>query len=297
MDLKAGSAVFAKASNLLMNMPFLNIFSRFSLTQAGRTFVATAALAASFSGQAQAQTSVVVAAAPSYPAYSTFSRWDSSIAAFAASDREKPPSADGVLFVGSSTIRMWSSLAQDFRQVPVIINRGFGGSTMADCDHFARDLVTRYRPKQVLVYAGDNDLAEGRTPQQVLASFTNFARVVRTELPGTRISYISIKPSPSRASLLPKIREANGLIGAYVSTLGNADYIDIFTPMLAADGNPRPELFRADQLHMNDVGYAVWQSVIASHITLPAAPSNPVSPAVAVETTPTLQQVKLSVTR
>lgn len=205
----------------------------------------------------------------------TVGRWQSSMAAFDAADREKQPAEGGVLFVGSSTIRLWSNLAQDFRQLPVVINRGFGGSTMADCDHFSRQLVTRYKPKQVLVYAGDNDLAEGRTPAQVLESFTHFVQVVRSELPGTRIAYISIKPSPSRAALMPRIREANLLLAAYVRTLDNAEYIDIFTPMLTASGSPRPELFRADQLHMNDQGYALWQSVIARHLPLPAVAPQP----------------------
>ena len=254
-------------------MPFLKFVSQFSLNCAARsarfacTGLTLTVLAAIFLSPAQAQTSAATSSAPG--------RWDSSLAAFAAADRDKLPLADGVLFVGSSTIRRWTHLAQDFRQLPVVINRGFGGSTMADCDHFARDLVTRYRPSHVLVYAGENDLAEGRTPQQVLANFSNFARVVRSELPGIRISYISIKPSPSRAAFLPQVREANKLLGAYVSTLGNADYIDIYSPMLAADGKLRPELFLADQLHMNDAGYALWQSVIAPHLALPAAAVSP----------------------
>ena len=257
-----------------INMPLLNFFSRFSFDWAGRSArfacasLALTVFAASFLSPVQAQTSATTSNTPG--------RWDSSLAAFAAADREKLPLADGVLFVGSSTIRMWRNLAQDFRQIPVVINRGFGGSTMADCDHFARDLVTRYRPKHVLVYAGENDLAEGRTPQQVLASFSNFARVVRGELPGTQISYISIKPSPLRAAFLPQVREANALLGAYVRTLGNADYIDIFTPMLTTDGKLRPELFLADQLHMNDAGYVLWQSVIATHIPMPAAAVSPI---------------------
>ncbi|MDB5890586.1 MAG: lipolytic protein family [Polaromonas sp.] len=215
-------------------------------------------------GQAGDASSAVLASA---------SRWQSSLAEFAAADREKPPATGAALFVGSSTIRLWTSMAQDFRQEPVVINRGFGGSTMADCDHFARELVTRYQPRHVLVYAGDNDLAEGRSPEQILASFTHFVSVVRRELPQTRISYISIKPSPSRASLLPKIREANMLLAAYTRTLDNADYIDIFTPMLAADGAPRRELFGADMLHMNNAGYALWRSVIASQMEKLPAPA------------------------
>jgi lysophospholipase L1-like esterase len=245
-------------------------------------------LAASAGLAVAAQAEIDLAALPAAQA-----RWQSSLAAFAASDRERLPASGGVLFVGSSTIRLWTSLAQDFRQLPVVINRGFCGSTMADCDYFARQLVTRYKPKEVLVYAGDNDLAEGRTAQQVLQSFTHFVQVVRSELPEVRIAYISIKPSPLRAALIPRIREANSLLSAYVRTLENAEYIDVFSAMLGPDGLPRAELFRGDQLHMNDAGYALWQKLIGSRLPLPAvAPESkaaPASPAVrpaVVSTTP-----------
>lgn len=213
-----------------------------------------------------------------------YTRWRASIDAFSAQDRERPPAAGAVLFVGSSTIRFWSHLAQDFRHVPVILNRGFGGSTMADCSLLVRDLVTRYQPRQVVVYAGDNDLAEGRTPQQVLASLQSFVHTVRSELPSVRLAYISIKPSPSRAALLPRIRETNALIADYVATLHDAKYIDIFTPMLGADGLPRHDLFLKDALHMNDAGYAIWQGVITSHLAVPDAPAT-----VLVEPVPALR--------
>lgn len=204
-------------------------------------------------------------ASPAVPL--AYARWQSSMDAFAAADLERQPQSDGVLFVGSSTIRMWSDLREDFRQVPVVINRGFGGSTMADCNYFVKSLVVQYRPRHVMVYAGDNDLAEGRTPAQVLESFQSFVAAVRTALPETRISYISIKPSPLRVGLLPKMREANALLADYVRTLSNSDYIDIFTPMMQADGTPRGDLFGADRLHMNDAGYDVWRSVISSYVT------------------------------
>jgi lysophospholipase L1-like esterase len=205
-------------------------------------------------------------AAPS-PAYiAAQSRWQSELAAFARADKQNPPAEGGVLFVGSSTIRFWTRLAQDFPQLPVVINRGFGGSTLADCSYFARELVVRYKPRHVLVYAGDNDLAEGHTPLQILESFARFANAVRAELPDTRISYISIKPSPSREKLLPQVRETNDIIGAYLNRLPNSEYIDIFTPMLGADGRPRAELFRGDMLHLNDEGYRLWRSVIAGYL-------------------------------
>ena len=197
---------------------------------------------------------------------SHYARWQASMDAFAAADKAQAPAENGVLFVGSSTIRFWTQLPQDFRDVPVLINRGFGGSTMADCQYFVKQLVLQYRPRQVFVYAGDNDLAEGRTPQQVLDSFEGFVAAVRAELPGTRIAYISIKPSPLRAELMPRAREANALLAEYVRTLPNSDYIDIFTPMLGMDGAPRAELFGPDRLHLSDAGYRLWRSVIADYV-------------------------------
>ena len=151
----------------------------------------------------------------------------------------QPPAPGGVVFVGSSTIRMWSQLAQDFRAAAGDRQPRLRRLDLADCSLFARELVVRYKPRQVVVYAGDNDLAEGRTPLQVLDSFARFAGTVRADLPDTRISFISVKPSPSREQLLPQIRETNNVIAAYLQQLPNSDYIDIYTPMLGADGRPR----------------------------------------------------------
>ena len=222
--------------------------------------------------------SAVALQAPGDVSALAHSRWQASLDAFAFRDQQQPPADDGVLFVGSSTIRLWSSLSQDFRQVPVIINRGFGGSTMRDCNSLVHELVIQYKPRQVMVYAGDNDLAEGRSPQEVLGSLQNFVRKVHAALPGTRISYISIKPSPARVGLLPQIRQANGLIAGYVQTVAGMRYIDIFTPMLNAQGQPRSELFGADRLHLNEAGYRLWQSVIAADLTAALEPAHPVQP-------------------
>lgn len=194
------------------------------------------------------------------------SRWDASFAAFAAADKIKTPAAGGVLFVGSSSIRMWDDLEQDFQSQPVVVKRGFGGSRMLDCAQHLEKLVVPYKPRLVLVYAGDNDLAEGRSPQDVLKSFTDFVEGVRESLPNTRIAYISIKPSPSRQHLMPQIREANSMIRAYASLADNTDFIDIFSPMLSESGAPRQELFTSDNLHMNDSGYDLWQKVITAHL-------------------------------
>ena len=231
---------------------------------AARATAVSLALLASFASQAQSAAPANVDA-PSVE-MAAEARWQGDLAAFAAADETQIPGADGVLFVGSSSIRLWSSLAQDFRQLPLVINRGFGGSTMRDCSLLAQNLVVRYKPKQVFVYAGDNDLAQGRKPMQVLASFATFVDTVRASLPHVRIGYISIKPSPARELLMPQIRETNHVIAAYLKRLPNSDYIDIFTPMLGTDGQPRRELFRADNLHLNTDGYSLWRSIIASHL-------------------------------
>ena len=222
-------------------------------------------LAATFS-LASALPAAVQAADP--PA----TRWHSTLEEFAAADKAKKPSGRGVLFVGSSSVRMWKTMVADFRDVPVIINRGYGGSTLEDSSHMVRQLVTQYQPSQVLVYAGENDLQEGRTPTQVLDSMKRLVQGVRAELPGARIAFISIKPSPSRANLLPVMKVSNALIAEYLMTQHNAEYIDVYTPMLTADGKQRPELFLPDMLHMNAAGYAMWQAIIAPYVAPHIAP-------------------------
>ncbi|HEY8607846.1 MAG TPA: SGNH/GDSL hydrolase family protein [Noviherbaspirillum sp.] len=198
-------------------------------------------------------------------------RWEASLAAFAKADRERAPQPDGVLFVGSSSIRLWDKLEQQFDMLPVVIKRGFGGSRMEDCAAYVDRLVLPYQPKLVLVYAGENDLAEGRTPQQVFDSFRRFAARVHEALPQTRIAYISIKPSPSRQWMAAGVRTANALIRSHAERSDRVQYIDVHTPMLDEQGHPRAELFRDDALHLNDEGYALWKSVILSRISEYAA--------------------------
>ena len=192
--------------------------------------------------------------------------WDAPLAAFAAADSKRAPPPGGVVFVGSSSIRLWDGLETDFAALPVVINRGFGGSRLSDCVHYLDRLVIRYRPRLVLVYAGDNDLAEGKSAADVLHQFEAFVQGIHASLPETRIAFISIKPSPARAALLPEIRRANALVEQYAAAHPRLVYIDVYTPMLAADGNPRGELFRPDALHLNATGYALWKSVIAQYV-------------------------------
>jgi lysophospholipase L1-like esterase len=189
-------------------------------------------------------------------------RFESEIRQFEASDSASRPADGGIVFVGSSSFRKWDSLARDFPGLPVL-NRGFGGSTFPEAMHYASRIVLPYRPREILVYEGDNDLASGRTPRQVADDYRAFVRTMRAALPTTRIVFVSIKPSPSRWSLAPAAREANRLVRAIVAGDTLQSYVDVFTPMLGANGRPRPELFVSDSLHMTPAGYAIWRARIA----------------------------------
>lgn len=195
----------------------------------------------------------------------SYRQWEADIHAFEQADSAQKPPAHGILFVGSSSIRLWESLADDFAGLPVY-NRGFGGSELHDVAHFADRIVIPYAPRTVVVYAGDNDLANGRSPEQVAADFRRFTRTVHRALPKARIVFIAVKPSIDRWKIVDKVRRANTLVRRYTRTDRRLAYADIFTPMLGADGKPRPELFREDGLHMTPAGYQLWTSVVRPYL-------------------------------
>lgn len=197
-----------------------------------------------------------------------FDRWEKLVRALEEQDRQKPPPQNGVLFAGSSSIRLWN-LAKSFPGVATI-NRGFGGSHIADSTHFADRLIVKHKPRLIVFYAGDNDVAAGKTPEQVAADFRNFARTVHAALPRTRIAFLSIKPSVARRGLWDRMRKANELIEATCKQDRRLSYVDVATPMLGADGMPRMELFRGDGLHLNDKGYELWTSVVRPLLAEPA---------------------------
>jgi lysophospholipase L1-like esterase len=189
-------------------------------------------------------------------------RFEAEIRAFEAADRALPPPLGGVVFVGSSSIKNWSGVAADFPGIPVL-NRGFGGSTLADVVYYADRTVLRYRPHLVVLYAGDNDLAEGRTPERVLDDYRAFVARLRSTLPLARVVYVSIKPSPSRRAYIRRMRETNQRIRAEVARDSLQSFVDVFSPMLDANGQPRAELFLADSLHMTRAGYLLWRALLA----------------------------------
>jgi lysophospholipase L1-like esterase len=189
-------------------------------------------------------------------------RFAAELNAFIRADSVTPPPPAPVLFVGSSSIRMWQSLASDFPGLPVL-NRGFGGSRMDDVLRYADRVVFRYKPRAIVLYEGDNDLQDGRTPARIAGDVAEFLSRVRRTLPLTPVVCISVKPSPSRWNLIGQMRETNALLQVVVAQDTMAKYVDVFTPMLGADGRPRAELFQSDSLHMTPAGYAIWKEAVA----------------------------------
>lgn len=188
--------------------------------------------------------------------------WVDDLARFAELDARLAPPIGPIVFTGSSSIRLWTSLEADFPAEPVL-NRGFGGSQIRDATWVSDELVVRYRPRQVVIYAGDNDIDAGRTPEQVLADFHGFVSRIRRDLPDVPIAWIAIKPSLARAAQIDEQRDANALVREAASKLQQVDFIDVFMPMLDENGNPRPELFIDDGLHLSPAGYALWRQIIA----------------------------------
>jgi lysophospholipase L1-like esterase len=183
-------------------------------------------------------------------------RWQGAIAAFEAADKASPPPQDAILFIGSSTIVRWKTLAQDFPEHPVI-NRGFGGSQIADSVFYADRIVIPYRPRLIVLRAGGNDIHAGKSPEQVADDFQAFVARVRAKLPEVRIAYMPINASPLRWANVEREKQANELIKAYIAAGKNLDYIDAFEATLGADGKPREDLFVKDRLHFNDEGYKI----------------------------------------
>ncbi len=188
-------------------------------------------------------------------------RWQKEINAFAKLDAETATPPNPIVFTGSSSIRLWKTLAADFPGLPVM-NRGFGGSEVFDSFNYAPLTVLKYRPRHVVMYAGGNDINGGKTPQRVLADFKAFVARVHAALPETRISYISNAPNPKRWHLIDQMREASRLIEAFTKTDPRLQFINVYPHMLGPDGLPKPDIFLADQLHMNAKGYAIWKEVV-----------------------------------
>jgi lysophospholipase L1-like esterase len=190
------------------------------------------------------------------------SKWEKEIAAFEASDRTNPPPKACIVFVGSSSIRFWSSLKADFPGRPVI-NRGFGGSELIDSVNLADRIIFPYEPREVVIYAGANDLAKGKSPEMVFGDFVALFTRIHEHLPNARVVLIATAPNPSRWANVGNMRKFNSLAREYCQQ-HDAIFVDVFSLMLGPDGLPKPDIFRDDRLHMNAEGYAIWKEALAS---------------------------------
>jgi lysophospholipase L1-like esterase len=197
-------------------------------------------------------------------------RFAQEIRAFEDWDSKNAVPADSVLFVGSSTIRLWRT-HESFPDLP-IVNRGFGGSHVSDVIHFADRIVLPYKPKVIVFYAGDNDIAAGKSAQRVFEDYERFTEIVRQKLPATRIIFLAIKPSEQRWSFWPEMRRANELTREFSQQDKRLLFADLTAPLLGADGKPQSELFLNDKLHLSTIGYSVWTSSLAPILRQALAP-------------------------
>jgi|SRR6266850_1215438 len=191
----------------------------------------------------------------------TSPNWEKEIAAFEAHDKTNPPPSNPIVFIGSSSIRMWKSLETDFPGKRVM-NRGFGGSQIVDSVYYADRIVVPYRPRKIVLYAGGNDINAGKTAEEVFNDFRLFVETARQSLPGTQISYVSIAPNPARWSQIERVRAANRLIRDYCKRNRGLSYIDVHSHMLNEKKQPKEGIYLDDRLHMNEKGYKIWKEVI-----------------------------------
>ena len=189
------------------------------------------------------------------------SRWEPRIGEFEAQDREQMPPKDAILFVGSSSIVFWRTLQEDMAPLTVI-NRGFGGSQMFELNMFRDRIVTPYEPRAIVIYEGDNDVAAGKTHDEILAAYEDFIQHIEKTLPEADICIIAIKPSIRREQLWPEMKEVNESLRTLAESQSNMCYLDIATPMQQGDDFVQGDLFVADGLHLNAKGYELWTSVV-----------------------------------
>ncbi len=193
-------------------------------------------------------------------------KFEATVQRFEQADRQTPPPTASTLFVGSSSFRLWTNLPAAFPQ-RTVLNRGFGGSTMNDLLHYYDRLVRRYQPRVIVVYEGDNDLANGQPVEQVLAAYRTFLDRVQRDLPGTPVVLLAVKPSASRLKLIEQQRELNAGLTRLATERTGVIFADTFTPMLDATGAPNPRWFLSDLLHLSPDGYDRWIPVITAALT------------------------------
>ena len=194
--------------------------------------------------------------------YPSPERFEKNMQKFEAADKKQPPPKGAIVCIGSSSMRGWHKTIKNDLAPLTVIPRGFGGSNMNDALHFADRIVLPYKPRAVVVYEGDNDIAQGIAPEKVADTFRAFVTKVQTEFPNCRIYFLSIKPSISRWHMWPEMKKANSLIDAECEKDKRLTFVDVAFGMLDDEGNPRKEIFQDDNLHMTRGGYVIWRDVL-----------------------------------
>lgn len=190
----------------------------------------------------------------------------SEIQNFKKADSVDFPPRNGILFIGSSSFRLWTDLETVFEEYQAI-NRGFGGATLIDVNHYANEIIFPYQPRQIVIYSGENDLPSDTVTAEILLDrFKTLFTNIRSRMPEVSIAYISIKPSPARSRYIPLIKQCNILVRDYLATQRNTSFINIFPLLLRKDGGLRPELYVGDKLHLNSKGYEIWEKAIAPYL-------------------------------
>ena len=193
--------------------------------------------------------------------FAPINRYKEDIDRFAQQDQVNRHHPELAVFTGSSSIKLWESLPADMAPYPVL-NRGFGGSTLREANHYFDQIAGKYKPSQLFLYCGENDLAEGASVQQTYDRLVTFLNRCASDLPSTQVIYLSIKPSPTNWSLRKKFAKLNTKVQSLSNNQASLQYLDITEVMLLPDGTPDPSLFLEDQLHMNSSGYARWSEVV-----------------------------------
>ena len=184
---------------------------------------------------------------------------------FKKQDSIKFPPKKAILFIGSSTFTNWKDV-QTYFPDHVIINRGFGGSSLPNVINYVPDIVFPYDPKQIVIYCGENDFTGGATAQVVVDRVKQLIELIRTKYPKVPLVYISIKPSPSREKYMPQMVEANEMIAKMVKKMKKVKFVNTYTAMFNPDGTIMTDIFLKDNLHMNAKGYAIWQKIMEPYL-------------------------------
>jgi len=192
-------------------------------------------------------------------------KWDKMVAAYQQQDSLHPPAKDVILFVGSSSIQNWKSLQEDFPGKNVL-NRGISGTKTTDLMQYINKVITPYKPKQIFLYEGDNDIGFKKSPEQILLDFTTLFNAIRKDNPQAEIIYMSIKPSPRRIKDSTAIETTNSLVKTFLQMQPHTAYADMYQPLLAANKQLIPEYYREDGLHLTPAGYKVWADAIRPYI-------------------------------